>query len=144
MDRFKHAPRFVRNLRWEHVLNTMLFLIALTIAGQTWYLHAADEANQQRVEAVAKEQVSDARAQADCLRDSIVGITDALNARLVPADIEREATRRLISGAITGPTEAEAAELVADYRKALKVADRLREETPVPEYPDGLCEKVGK
>lgn len=149
VKRFKHMPSLLRNMRWEHVMNTLLLLIAATIIGQTYYLHAADEAGRRETARVDAEQVAsskkaDAKNEATslCLRDSVVGLTDSLQARLIPADVERAATRALIIGFLGQPTAAEGDQLVADYKKALRLADRLRDLNPVPDYPNGLCESA--
>lgn len=141
MDRFKHVPRWLRRLHWEHVMNVMLLLIALSIIGTTIYQRGVDEG--QRRDLLAAEARADAQdaQQAECLRDSIVDLTTALNVRLVPADIERQATRDLIDAAVK---QQDVDQAIKDYQRALRKADRLRQENPVPDYPDGLCEKAGK
>lgn len=149
VKRFKHMPSLLRNMRWEYVMNSLLLLIAATIIGQTYYLHAADEAGRRETARVDAEQAaSSKKADAEnkatslCLRDSVVGITDALGARLIPADVEREATRALILGFASQHTPDEGLALIADYKKALRLADRLRDQNPVPDYPNGLCEST--
>lgn len=103
-------------------MNAMLLLIALTIIGQTLYFKGqADE-------------------QKRCLSDQITHLTRALTARQVPVEIERQATRDLIFGAINSNGDPATGQQLADaYEKSIAHADELRKRNPIPEYPTGVC-----
>lgn len=149
MKRFRHVPTFARPWRWEYVMNVLLLLIAISIIGQTWYVHHADEqgrAETKRVddqrEADRKTAEAEAAAQRQCLADTIREFADVVQQRGLPTDLERQATRDLILGFIGGSdrTPEQSQALVDDYQEAINQADEIRADHPLPDYPTGLCE----
>lgn len=148
MDRFSWSPAWLRRLSWEAVTALMLLLIAASIIGQIWYLHDQDVK-----QAAATKRVDDARevdrlqaeadatAQRQCLADTIRDFAEVLQARGLPADIERQATRNLILGFIGGDvtTEQQGQVIAQAYQDAIASADQLRADHPIPDYPTGLC-----
>jgi hypothetical protein len=122
MDRFKHTPKWLRGIHWEWVMNVMLLLIAVAIVLQTLYFRGAND------------------QQKRCLQQQITNLTSALQDRQQPQDIERQATRTFIVGLIhnkDGQAGSEA--LIAQYEDELAKADRLRQDNPIPDYPNGVC-----
>lgn len=74
-----------------------------------------------------------------CIAEQFIALTDALNARDATTDINSEAVGNVFDSALGATSSAPVVKALRDWREAQDRIERIKRETPYPDYPQGRC-----